>query len=193
EGDYLEFGVFRGETFRNAVRAARQGFRATRHGRFPGRFFAFDSFQGLPRVESTSDGNLFAAGDFASSRQQFERTIAAVRPGSSIEVVGGWFGETLTPEAAARLGLQRAAFINIDCDLYESTVPVLEFVTPLLQTGTVLYCDDWFSHRGSAAHGEARAVREWLERNPHVRLVEYRHVGITGKMFLVDLDRTARE
>lgn len=190
EGDYLEFGVFRGETFRNAIRAAQQGFWTTRAGGFPGRFFAFDSFQGLPHVASMGDGvNLYAPGEFAASRATFEKTLGGLLGRFPIEMVSGWFDETLTAETAARLGLTRAAFVNIDCDLYESTVPVLQFVTPLLQTGTILYFDDWFSYRGSMDGGEPRAAREWLAGTPAIRLVEYRNVGITGKMFVVNVTR----
>lgn len=189
EGDYLEFGVFRGETFRNAIRAARQGFRATKEGRFPGRFLAFDSFQGLPQVGSMSDGfNLYARGEFSAEQVEFERNLGKLRDRFAIEIVAGWFDATLNDATAERLRLRKAAFVNIDCDLYESTVPVLSFVTPLLQTGTILYFDDWFSCRGSMAHGESRAAREWLERHPEIRLVEYRNVGITGKMFVVNID-----
>ncbi len=188
EGDYLEFGVCRGETFRNAIRAAAQGFRATKEGRFPGRFFAFDSFQGLPRVASMGDGvNLYAPGEFSTSRALFERNLGKLLGQFPIEVVAGWFDETLTAATAERLRLHKAAFVNIDCDLYESTVPVLNFVTPLLQTGTILYFDDWFSYRGSMDHGEPRAAREWLERHPEMRLIDYRNVGITGKMFIVNV------
>ncbi len=188
EGDYLEFGVFRGDTFRNAIRAAHQGFRATQEGRFPGRFIAFDSFQGLPPAASMGDGvNIYAAGEFATSRASFERNLGSLRARFPIEIVEGWFDESLTAANAQRLRLTKAAFVNIDCDLYESTVPVLNFVFPLLQTGTILYFDDWFSCRGSLQHGEARAVREWLERHPEIQLVDYRNVGITGKMFVVNL------
>ena len=188
DGDYLEFGVFRGETFRNAIRAARQGFRATKEGRFPGRFFAFDSFAGLPQVASMGDGvNIYARGEFAADRATFEKKLGRLLERFPIEIVPGWFDQTLTKETAERLRLHRAAFVNIDCDLYESTVPVLRFVTPLLQTGTILYFDDWYSYRGSMDHGEPRAAHEWLERNPGIRLVDYRNVGITGKMFVVNV------
>lgn len=190
EGDYLEFGVFRGETFRNAIRAAQQGFRASKNGRFPGRFVAFDSFQGLPHAASMGDGlNPYERGDFTASRAHFERTIGRLRKRFAIEVVPGWFDDTLTEETAQRLALHRAAFVNIDCDLFESTVPVLRFVTPMLQTGTILYFDDWFSYRGSLHHGEPRAASEWLARHPEIRLVDYRTVGITGKMFVVNVTR----
>jgi hypothetical protein len=188
EGDYLEFGVFRGDTFRKAIRAAQQGFRATKEGRFPGRFFAFDSFAGLPQVASMGDGhNIYARGEFSASRATFEKTLGKLLHRFPVEIVPGWFDETLTCQTAKRLDLRKAAFVNVDCDLYESTVPVLEFVTPILQSGTILYFDDWFSHRGSMDHGEPRATREWLERHPNIRLVDYRNVGVTGKMFIVDV------
>lgn len=188
-GDYLEFGVFRGETFRNAIRAAQQAYRSTPQARFPGRFVAFDSFQGLPPVTSMGDGvNPYARGEFSASRAEFERTLGRLPAHVRVEVVAGWFDDSLTAEAAGRLRLERAAFVNIDCDLYESTVPVLRFVTPLLQTGTIVYFDDWFSYRGSMDGGEPRAAREWLAANPRIRLVDYRNVGVTGKMFIANVD-----
>jgi O-methyltransferase len=188
EGDYLEFGVLRGDTFRNAVLAAQQGYRATKEGSFPGRFIAFDSFAGLPRVRSMGDGvNPYATGEFSASRADFEKNLGTLLDRFPIEIVSGWFDETLTADTAQRLALHKAVFIHVDCDLYESTVPVLEFVTPFLQTGTILFFDDWFSYRGSMEHGEPRAAREWLERHPAIRLVDYRNVGITGKMFVVNV------
>lgn len=188
EGDYLEFGVRGGDTFRNAILAAGQGYRSSPQRRFPGRFIAFDSFAGLPAAASMDEpGNPYAPGDFAASRQSFERNLGRLLSLHPIEVVAGWFEETLVEATAARLDLRRAAFVNVDCDLYESTVPVLEFVTPLLQNGTIVYFDDWYSVNGSMDQGEARAAREWLQRYPRVRLVEYRNVGITGKMFVANI------
>jgi hypothetical protein len=165
-GDYLEFGVFRGETFRNAIRAARQASRGAAGGAFMGRFIAFDSFAGLPKVASMGNGaNPYGAGEFAASRADFERTLGSLLARCPVEVVAGWFADTLTPATAERLQLRRAAFVNVDCDLYESAVPVLEFVTPLLQTGTIIYFDDWFSYRGAwirvrrARHANGCAIR----------------------------------
>jgi O-methyltransferase len=190
EGDYLEFGVFRGETFRNSMRAARQAFRSTLEGRYSGRFFAFDSFEGLPDVPSmNSTDNIYSQGEFSASRTTFEANIRAQRSDFEIIVTPGWFSEVLTSQLRDSLALRRAAFVNIDCDLYESTVPILEFIVPILQTGTVVYFDDWFSIKGSMQEGEARACHEWLERHLDIKLVEYRNVGITGKMFIVNRER----
>jgi hypothetical protein len=79
----------------------------------------------------------------------------------------------------------------IDCDLYESTVPVLEFITPLLQQGTILIFDDWFRFRGSRHHGERRACHGWLQRNPGVELEDWYQEGPQCKAFLVHTDLAA--
>ena len=73
----------------------------------------------------------------------------------------------------------KAAIVWIDCDLYESTVPVLDFIVPFVQTGTIFCFDDWFSFAGHFMKGEIRATREWLERNPDIRLTQYRDFGVT--------------
>ncbi len=186
EGDYLEFGVYRGDTFRNAILASRQGYRSTKEGRYNGRFFAFDSFQGLPEAVSMKTGsNPWAKGEFSASEFDFKKNLGALYDPDRVLVPSGWFDQSLTNASRSELKLQKAAFVNIDCDLYESTVPVLEFVTALLQTGTLIYFDDWYSTRGNLDDGEARACGEWLKRHPEIALTEYRNVGFFGKMFLV--------
>ena len=75
----------------------------------------------------------------------------------------------------------------IDCDLYESTVPVLEFLTDLVGQGTILIFHDWFRFRASPNCGEQRACREWLERNPHLELVEFWREGPQTVSFVVNL------
>jgi len=188
EGDYLEFGVYRGDTFRNSMVSARNCFRATTAGTYGGRFFAFDSFEGLPTVEKgTTESDVYEAGEFCASIATFRRTIGSVIRWFPVHIIEGWFDISLTDAVMKQFEMTKAAFVNIDCDLYESTIPVLNFITPIIQTGTVLYFDDWFSIKGSEAEGEAKACAEWLKRNPHLSLVHYRNVGITGKMFLVQV------
>ncbi len=185
EGDYLEFGVFRGEGFRTSLIAARRMFGGRKN--FAGRFIAFDSFEGLPVVSSLkTENNIFLGGEYSASVDTFLRTLGSLKKIFPIEIVKGWFNRTLTAETISKFNLQRAAFINVDCDIYESTVDVLRFITPLVQTGTVLYFDDWFCQKGSMEDGEPKACQEWLAANPSITLVEYRNVGIYGKMFIVN-------
>jgi len=97
--------------------------------------------------------------------------------------VEGWFAETLAhPD---RISLERVAVAWVDCDLYESTVPVLRYLTSRLAQGAVLTFDDWCSYRGAPDKGEARACHEWLEQNPHLTLVPWRQHSWNGQAFLV--------
>jgi hypothetical protein len=49
----------------------------------------------------------------------------------------------------------------------------LEFVTPLLEDGALLYFDDWRLCRANNVVGERAAALDWLARNPDVELIEF--------------------
>lgn len=184
QGDYVEFGVYEGTCFRLSIRAARSSF----GGAYEGRFFAFDSFEGLPDVSSLNDPeNVFAKHEYAASYDQFLKNLEPLKKDSTIEVVKGWFDQTLTASTRERLKINRIAIANIDCDLYESTKPCLSFITPCVGDGTILLFDDWFLMRGSMKKGEAQAVEEWLKANPHIKLVPWKFYGVAGMSFIVNI------
>lgn len=188
EGDYAEFGVFSGRGIIEAFYSSRQ------FGLGGMRLWAFDSFEGLPGVQGRDSGGPFSTGEFACSRSDFERNLRRHRvdPGR-VRVVEGRFDESLSPAAEACPELRSIAIAWIDCDLYESTVPVLDFLTDRLQDGAVVIFDDWHCFSGDPDRGEQRACSEWLERNPQIRLREYRSFHWAGKSFLVQrVDAAAR-
>ncbi|MBZ5591359.1 MAG: TylF/MycF family methyltransferase [Acidobacteriia bacterium] len=190
DGDYLEFGVFRGHTFATAFHMAR------RYGFDRMHFYAFDSFCGLPPSSGIDAAGFqhFEEGSFACSEHDFRNNLRRDRVElAKVTTVPGWFHEVLTPDLKRRLPLKRAAIVWVDCDLYESTVPVLEFVTEYLQSGTVLIFDDWFCYRADPDRGEQRAWREWLAEHPNYRAMEWRKIGWHGQALIVhrrDSDRS---
>jgi len=154
-GDYLEFGVFAGTSFILAANcAARYGLREMR-------FFAFDSFEGLPEGE----GEVFNQGQFQFSEEGFTRTVVkAGVPAEKIIKVKGWYSESLTPEVKRKYQLREAAIVHIDCDLYSSTRDALAFVQDLVRVGSVVIFDDWYcfgEKKDAEQFGEERAFREW--------------------------------
>jgi len=184
-GDYAEFGVFQGTTF---------GYTAKVFERlFPDmRFLAFDSFEGLPAPQGadvSSDGfaSGFYEGQFACDEATFKENVikaSGLEP-QRLKTTKGWFDKSLTPETADSLNLEKLAVVWIDCDFYESTVPILDFITPFLSVGTVILFDDWRCYRNLPTHGEQRACREWLEANPQIELNEFISFGFHGKSFTV--------
>jgi len=183
-GDYAEFGVYDGTSFRLSIKAANSSFR----GQYGGRFLAFDSFEGLPEVPSFDEPeNVFDRYEYAADYEQFLKRVSRLSGSYRIEIVKGWFENTLTSELRERLQLKNIAIANIDCDLYESTKPCLDFITPCIGSGTILLFDDWYIMRGSMKKGEAKAVEEWLIGNPQIKLIPWKCYGVAGMSFIVNI------
>jgi hypothetical protein len=186
EGDYLEFGCFGGGSLVDIFHTMRG------HDRLANvQFFIFDSFEGLPEPTGL-DANEFRRyerGQFACSLDQYKANIR--RQGVPIErvrCIPGWYDKTLNAELKINLPIKKASIVLIDCDLYESTVPVLDFITDYVQDGTVLIFDDWFSYKGRLDLGEARAFNEWLAKNPRIHATEYHKAGRTMTSFIMKVD-----
>jgi O-methyltransferase len=185
-GDYAEFGVYKGTTFGYAANLF--------HPLFPQmRFLAFDSFEGLPEPEGldrSEEGfaSGFFKGQFTSTKDEFINNVRAAAPylpSERLFTIKGWFDKELTRENAQKINLQKLSCVWIDCDFYESTVPVLKFITPYLSIGSVILFDDWRCYRNLANHGEQRACREWLEKNGGLTLNDFISFGFHGMSFTV--------
>jgi len=74
--------------------------------------------------------------------------------------------------------------IYIDCDLYSSTMTVLQFVEKIAVTGTWILFDDYWCFRGSPKFGEQRAINEWLQSNKRIGLSDYCNFRVYGKAFI---------
>jgi hypothetical protein len=182
-GDYFEFGVFKGTTFSYAAKVMSPLFPAMR-------FIALDSFEGLPEPKGLDEQQGFTSGfykgQFACSQDDFAENLRTESVDiDRVVIVKGWFDKTLVDVTAQKYSLNKAAAILIDCDLYESTVPVLRFITPLLSVGTVILFDDWRCFRNLPDHGQQRACSEWLAANPQITLHDFISFGFHGKSFTV--------
>jgi O-methyltransferase len=175
-GDYAEFGVLDGRTFVEAWRAAER-WRADDVN-----LHAYDSFEGLPSISGPDKPGPFTSGQFRVSRGVFERALRVARvPDDRVTITGGFFEDSLLAAPHHTI-----AIAWVDCDLYESTVPVLDFLTDQLQDGAVLIFDDWFCFRSRPDRGEQRACAEWLDRNPGLALRTYRDFHWAGRSFVVN-------
>jgi len=182
-GNYLEFGVGAGRSAVAAIRA---------HGRYNPdtveRFFLFDSFQGLPALEDRDAGSeQFHEGQFAFGGEDVRRMLRehGVDDPRRVALVPGFFEESLPRFVLGEFGGLPAVVVHIDVDLHRSARLVLEFVTPLLQQGSVILFDDWNAFTARWSHGERAATREWLEAHADLNLESYVKYGWHGEAFLV--------
>ncbi len=182
EGDYCEFGVYKGDTFSHFMRY---------HDIFPKmRYFAFDSFEGLPAPTGIDNEGGYASnfhqGEFAVAEQDFRNNLKSKGlPMEKVITVKGWYDKTLNDQTGQAHNLNKIACAWIDCDFYESTVPVLEFLTKRLSVGSLLIFDDWKVYRNLADKGQQRACAEWLAANPNLKLNEIFDFSHNGKAFTV--------
>lgn len=182
-GDYVEFGVYEGRTFSHACNLMGLLFPKMR-------FVACDSFEGLPAPKGLDAdrgySSHFYERQFSCSKDQFLSNLAKKGVDlTRVLTIEGWFNKTLTESKRMELGLPKLACAWIDCDLYESTIPVLKFITPMLSVGSVVLFDDWRCFRNLPDYGQQRAVREWLQANPKIRLAELLSFGWNGLAFSV--------
>ncbi len=117
DGLTLEFGVRHGQSIRHIANL------------YGGRVHGFDSFTGLPSAWGGEPKGVYST----------EGELPDVP--ANVTLHQGLFEETLPGFLKAHDGPVR--FCNIDCDLYASTVTVLDALAPRIQPGTVLVFDEY--------------------------------------------------
>lgn len=179
EGDYLEFGTYRGQTFISAY------YFAQRFGLEHMRFYGFDSFEGMPEIDE--DCRL-KKGECHMNMEDFMKKLKKWDVDlDKVKLIKGWYDKVLNSKTKQKLNIKKASLIYIDCDLYKSTIPVLNFITDYLQEGTILAFDDWNFFKGNSNKGERRAFREWLDRNKNITAEEFLKIGWGGNSFILNL------
>ena len=186
-GDILEFGVYKGDSLIDIYHwmtthwaefrciGDAQGISIGYDDNFIGgkRFFAFDSFEGLPSSIDPERPIHFVEGAYKSSRDDFVRNLQAHGVDISKFVISeGWYDATLSQDFKVRNALTSASLIYIDCDLRESAVPVFKFITDLIQDGTLLLVDDFFRYKGHPNKGIRGVFNEWAANNPQITFTE---------------------
>jgi hypothetical protein len=134
---YLEFGVYRGDSLRMWLSGISHP---------DSRFVGFDTFTGLPeRWRPTEQAGHFNANG----------AIPDVKdPRCSFEV--GLFQDTL-PAFVARTDLSRRLIVNLDADMFTSTLFVLTTLAPFLKPGDLIFFDEF-----SCPLDEFRAFEEFV-------------------------------
>jgi O-methyltransferase len=134
---YLEFGVFRGDSMRLWLSGISHP---------DSRFVGFDTFTGLPeRWRPTEQEGHFNANG---------RTPDIKDPRCSFEV--GLFQDTL-PAFVARTDLSGRLVVNLDADMFTSTLFVLSTLAPFLKSQDLIFFDEF-----SCPLDEFRAFEEFV-------------------------------
>lgn len=150
-GQVLEFGVATGRTLNQFA-----------HWLPHKTVYGFDGFDGLPE-------------DWTSRmRKGFFARKHLPRVRRNCELVVGWFNETLPGFVEKRP--EPVALLHVDCDLYSSTVTILNNLKNNIVPGTVIVFDEYMNYPG----WQLDEFRAWQE---HCKMygVEYEYIGRVSK------------
>jgi hypothetical protein len=156
----LEFGVFNGTTI-SCLAEARPELK----------FHGFDSFEGLPEDWDMGQKNVKA--------DAFDRKGKLPDVPDNVELYKGWFDATL-PEFL-KSHTDNISYLHVDCDIYSSTVTILENCNDRIVPGTIIRFDElacWRHVFGEASPNgpanrvhyttwqehEWKALNEWLSK-----------------------------
>jgi cytochrome P450 len=198
EGDVLEFGVAVGKSLALLARLHQESlftWRYTEDAVHERRFAGFDSLTGLP--PDVHPHPRWSAGSFANNylyghpSMAYDEPITADGlyrlfsscglPKPELEI--GWFEDTIPASIPSKY--RKAALVHIDSDLYASALCVLEGVAPILADGALVCFDDWFMYQGDPNQGEARALKEFLERHPEWLAIPYQTYSVFCNSFIL--------
>lgn len=179
---YYEFGMYKGFSFWFAEQLAREYTDSTF------RFLGFDSFEGLPQPQLDVEARVFHKGDFRGSYEIVTRNLQTYKADlTKMQLYKGFYSEDFFHQLREKEQFLPVSICLIDVDLYESCVPVLEFIKEYLVEGSILLFDDYNQLREAQDDnsGERRALIEFEKRNPGFKKEHLFNYGWEGVAFRV--------
>jgi hypothetical protein len=147
KGDIAEVGVYKGGSAR--ILAECKGDRAVH---------LFDTFAGMPAVRASIDKH--RQGDFADT--SLESVQAYLASFKNIYFHKGYFPETTK---GLEQQTKKFSFVNLDVDIYESTLNGLKYFYPKMTRGGVILSHDY---RSISCPGVKQAYDEFFADKPEI-------------------------
>jgi O-methyltransferase len=179
-GDYAEFGCYGG----TSMWLAWQEIAANP---VPRHMWAFDSFSGLPKATDPRDEHpAWIPSTMSMSVDDFHAVLGTRGvPRDAYTTVEGFFAESLPPLGANGPPAD-IALAYVDCDLYSSTVSVLEFLESRLKHGMIVAFDDYYCWTPTDVSGERAALNEFAADHPEWNFHRYMSIDWAGVAFVVE-------
>lgn len=178
-GDYVEFGSAGATSIGLAYDVVHRT-PVERH------LWAMDSFTGLPEAETALDLHpAFAPGYASGGTEQFlSQCDGHGIPRAAYSVVEGFYERSL-PELGDGPP-NDIALAYIDCNMYSSTITVLEFLAPRLKHGMIVAFDDYYCWSPTEVSGERAALDELLADHPEWNFLRFKDPTWGGASFVVE-------
>lgn len=158
DGDYIEFGIFKGKALLHSVKTYRKLFKGNKEINF----YGLDSFEGFPE----ENHNFYNKENFAVS---YEKVKKIFNKFVEVKIYKGFFSEVLKNDEFKN---NEFSFVFIDCDIYESAKDIFDYIDGKMSTGAFLMIDDFTSidQNGNSIY---KAFHEHSEFNNYVYFTSY--------------------
>ncbi len=174
KGDYVEFGVYRGEMMYAATRVLQDRI---------GTYIGMDTFEGLPEPRGRDkEFFVFEEKGFMAAPKDSAEQLLADWPHILIE---GDFREQAVQDRLAEQ-TDRLSIVSIDCNWPSSVEAALRSCLPMLQNGTIVYLDDYFVGLRRPNFNDPILAR--AAEAGGLRWVEFATYPPCGRAFIVESD-----
>ena len=133
EGDYIEFGIFTGACINHANLTWNK---IKNEYDFKRNFYGLDSFEGFP---DDNEHKHFESNNFKSSLN-FSKKLEKKFPEQCF-IIPGYFHNSI-PLLKKNYNFNKIAIAFIDCDLYSSSLPCIDFIKKNISNGGYIIIDD---------------------------------------------------
>jgi hypothetical protein len=162
----LEFGVYKGDSINHFAEVIPDV-----------TWYGFDSFEGLPEAWTLgAKRGAFSVGG----------NLPPVR--ANVRLIKGFFENTL-PGFVAQHKDETIALLHIDCDLYSSTVTILDALGGMLRPGSIVLFDELFNYHGWE-EGEYKAWMKFAAARGQA--FEYMAYNRTGSQVAIRIVETGK-
>jgi hypothetical protein len=158
EGDIVEIGVYQGGTAKVLIEAAKS---KTVH--------LFDTFEGIPFVDTIDLLSSFNIGDFKCGLEQVKNYLKEY---SNVKYYKGIFPD----DTASQIQVDKFALVNIDVDVKKSIYDCLVYFYPKVVKGGYIIIHDYTNYKGVA-----EAVNTYMSDKPEY-IISFATQAVIKKM-----------
>ena len=166
-GDYIEFGIFKGKTLLHSIKTYNKLFTKNKTIYF----YGLDSFDGFP----SSNHDFYSKENFTTSYDNVKEDFSKY---TNVKIYRGFFSDTLKNNEFLDLTF---SFVFLDCDIYESSIDVFNYVENRISNGGFLMIDDFTSvdKNGNSIY---KAFNETIDSDKFVYFSSYSSGRIYRKL-----------
>jgi len=195
-GDYVEFGVYKGDSLIKSIdeyyvfkrwleneKISKEAWRKNIAIESPLNkkiyFHGLDTFSGMP--ENNEMNFTFKKGVFISDYDEVTNLLK--KYSEQCILYKGLFAENAN-KLESNLKDRSVAIVNIDCDIYQSSIEALKIIKNYLQIGSIILFDDFNCFNADNNKGQRKALKEFNEIS-HWKIEPFFNYMYAGQSFLI--------